>query len=98
MTDQPPEDRDTPPNPTLAQIQDCTRILEAIVGNPGVLATVEETVRIALLAAAGRVARPLPAERARLAKGVQRFRREKIRKNDREAVKQTGIRVARTGP
>lgn len=83
------------PDPTLAEIERCTAVLEAIVRDRGVLAEIPEDRRRALMIAAGRVSRPERHEVTRLVKSFRRLKRREERQADRSVVAETEIRAAR---
>lgn len=74
------------------------RVLSAIAENRAELASVPEPARIALLKAAGEVARPTKAARKQLAKEHRRARFQARRAQDQEKLDQAGIRRARKQP
>ncbi len=84
--------------PTLADIVAATDLLEAVVEDRGVLGIADEDLRKRLLVAAGRVSMPLKHERKKLARELERQRREAKRNRDMEKRMQTGIRTLRDHP
>ena len=71
------------------------RLLEAIVKDPALLASVDEKERVALTMAAGRLSRPERLEQRKLARAA-RVARQRVRKeSDRAARAETHIRAAR---
>ena len=80
---------------TEDEVKRATALLEEILASPGVLASVPEDVRRALLAAAGRVARPDRLEQARVHAGFRRMKQQQRLERDREARATSQIRVAR---
>ena len=82
-----------PLDPT--DIETARRVLEAIAEDRGELAALSEPERIALLKAAGEVARPSKAARKQLAKEHRRQRWQERRAQDAAKLDTTGIRRAR---
>lgn len=76
-------------------VRRATAVLEAILANPGILATVSDEDRRALLTAAGRVARPDRLEQAKVAAGFRRHKNRLREERDRGARAAANIRVAR---
>ena len=73
----------------------CIRLLEAIVEDRGLLASLDEKERVALVTAAGRLSRPHRTEQRKLVRAfraVDRFARKEL---DRSARAETHIRAAR---
>ncbi|HHO52153.1 MAG TPA: SDR family oxidoreductase [Deltaproteobacteria bacterium] len=80
------------------RLEDAAATLEAIVADRGLLADLEADLRMRLLKAAGRVARPTNTERRRQNR-VQRARdRARERESDRRLAAQTRIRKLRDNP
>jgi len=77
------------------KLRACLEVLGALAGDRGLLASLPEDVRVELLAAAGRVARPDHAARRRLAKAFRRSDREGLRRHDERLLAGTGMRSAR---
>ncbi len=73
----------------------CLRTLEAMSDDPNLLANLSEEDRIALLKAAGKLARPNREELKKRQKAVHLARRKQVVQTDREARSRTGIREAR---
>jgi len=86
---------ETPRDLDLLEVQRCTELLQAIVADRGVLASVPLEQRQALLIAAGRVSRPESFQEKRLVKTLRRVRRLGQEAKDRESRAVTGIRKAR---
>ncbi len=76
-------------------LETCIAVLEAIAGDRGLLGDLPEATRVALLSAAGRVARPDVASRRRLARAYRRRDETALRRLDDELLAQTGMRSAR---
>ena len=83
---------------TLDDVRRCIEILEAVVADRGLLASVPKAERQALMVAAGRASRPASHEAKRLLKAFRRAKRKDDRDSDREARAETGIRAARVAP
>jgi NAD(P)-dependent dehydrogenase (short-subunit alcohol dehydrogenase family) len=79
----------------LGEVRRCTELLQRIVADRGVLATVPLEMRQNLLIAAGQVSRPQSFQEKRLVKTLRRVRRFGEEAEDRESRAQTGIRQAR---
>ncbi len=79
-------------------IKQAIQLLEAIVADRTLLASLEEDERIALLRAAGLVANPERDAVSRLTKAVRRQRRQVKQEKDREARASSGIRALRLEP
>ncbi|MBI5509711.1 MAG: SDR family oxidoreductase [Deltaproteobacteria bacterium] len=73
-------------------------LLEEIVLDRGLLAELEPAIRASLLQAAGRVARPEPHERRRLAKAFRTRDRRAHRAADAELLATTGLRKGQSAP
>jgi NAD(P)-dependent dehydrogenase (short-subunit alcohol dehydrogenase family) len=84
-----------PPGLDLDEVRRATELLEAVIGDRGLLAEVPLEMRQALLIAAGRVSRPESYQEKRLVKALRRARRRRDEAEDRETRAATGIRVAR---
>lgn len=76
-------------------LETAQRVLEAIAEDRGELAALSEPGRVALLKAAGEVARPSKAARKQLAKEHRRKRWQERRSQDAAKLDTTGIRRAR---
>ena len=79
----------------LDDVRRCTELLQRIVEDRGVLASVPLELRQALLIAAGRASRPPSFQEKRLVKTLRRVRRLGEEAVDRESRAVTGIRQAR---
>jgi NAD(P)-dependent dehydrogenase (short-subunit alcohol dehydrogenase family) len=64
------------------EVKACLKVLEAIVEDRGVLASVDRELRVALLSAAGRMARPELGDRRKLARAFRRRERSAVRAHD----------------
>ncbi|MCO4772639.1 MAG: SDR family oxidoreductase [Deltaproteobacteria bacterium] len=84
--------------PTPDEIAAAADLLEAVVEDRGLLAAADEELRKRLLVAAGRVSLPLRHERKKLARELERQRRDAKRARDMDKRLQTGIRVEREHP
>ena len=80
---------------TLSDVQRCIELLQKIVADRGVLASVPLEMRQALLIAAGQASRPQSYQEKRLVKTLRRVRRLGEEAKDRESRAVTGIRQAR---
>ena len=80
---------------SLDEVRQCTRLLEAVVENRFLLASISEADRNALLSAAGRMVHPDRDTKARLAKALRRDRKETKRDHDRTVRSTTEIRTMR---
>jgi NAD(P)-dependent dehydrogenase (short-subunit alcohol dehydrogenase family) len=76
-----------------ADLARCTALLEAVVDDHSRLATVDLDIRRRLLTAAGRIARPDPLSRRRLARAFRRRARDTLRHEDALRLERTGIRT-----
>ena len=83
------------PGLDLEDVRRATELLEAVIGDRGLLAEVPLEMRQALLIAAGRASRPDTYQEKRLVKALRRARRRRDEAADRETRAATGIRVAR---
>ncbi len=79
----------------LDEVRRCTELLQKIVADRGVLASVPLEMRQALLIAAGQASRPASYQEKRLVKTLRRVRRLGEEAQDRESRAVTGIRQAR---
>src|SRR5579863_3855473 len=86
------------PKLSAEDIRRCIDTLEALVQDPALITRFSKEERAALLVAAGRVSRPMPAERSRIKNAARRFAREKVKLEDRATRADTGIRSARRAP
>ena len=89
-------DQNTDQNIPHDDIVKAIATLNALNANSGLLAELSDDARIALMAAAGRLSRPSKDELIKRNKDIDRAKRGKIAKADRQARAQTGIREART--
>lgn len=81
--------------PAPVDVQSCLQALEAMAQDPNILASLGEQDRIALLKAAGKLARPDREELKKRQKAVHLARRKQVVQTDRDARSRTGIREAR---
>jgi NAD(P)-dependent dehydrogenase (short-subunit alcohol dehydrogenase family) len=90
-------DTDRPPSPPISteDLLRCAHVLEAVVADPAVLASLPETVRKGLLSAAGRVAMPERNEQNRFAKAMRQARTRAQREHDRVVRSASQIRALR---
>ena len=86
---------DTPAALDLEDVRRCIELLQKIVADRGVLASVPLEMRQALLIAAGQASRPQSFQEKRLVKTLRRVRRQGEEAQDRESRAVTGIRQAR---
>jgi len=82
----------------LAEVERCTELLQAIVADRGLLASLPLAQRQAFLIAAGQVSRPQSYQEKRLVKTLRRARRLHEEAVDRASRSGTGIRRAREFP
>ncbi len=80
---------------TTQDIDQCVRILEALVQNRAALAGVDQDTRIRLLMAAGRVSRPERSDQRRLSREVIRRKKLALRAKDELQLERAGIRQKR---
>lgn len=73
----------------------CAALLEACVEDRGLLAAIPEDDRKRLLMAAGRLSRPMRAEKRKLARAFRRKERDDALAHDRAQTAETEIRAAR---
>jgi NAD(P)-dependent dehydrogenase (short-subunit alcohol dehydrogenase family) len=84
-------------NPHLSQkIEESIRLLESLATDAIQLESISEEQRIALMKAAGRLARPDREEIKRRTKSLKKARKKKLVEHNRSARAATGIRSART--
>jgi NAD(P)-dependent dehydrogenase (short-subunit alcohol dehydrogenase family) len=83
---------------TPKDIDDCIRVLEAIVDDRAELASVELETRNRLLTAAGRVSRPERTEQRLLSRAQQKKKRREVRARDEATLAEAGIRQLRAQP
>jgi NAD(P)-dependent dehydrogenase (short-subunit alcohol dehydrogenase family) len=86
------------PGLDLEEVRRATELLEAVIGDRGLLAEVPLELRQALLIAAGRASRPESYQEKRLVKALRRRRRRLDETEDRQTRAAAGIRVARESP
>lgn len=84
------EDQDT-----LTAIRQCIPVLEQIVGRSELLAKLSENDRVALLSAAGRIARPGPEEIRKRKKDKKQLKLRAVVEKEKRLRAATGIRRAR---
>jgi NAD(P)-dependent dehydrogenase (short-subunit alcohol dehydrogenase family) len=77
-------------------VKQCVSLLESLVDNRLLLRHIDPDQRKALLMAAGRVSRPERLEMIKISKSIRRLEKRKLRKEDRAARSEAGIRKART--
>ncbi len=83
-------------NLTQNEIQSCINTLQNLLENTGELVLLPESVRRALLTAAGKLANPDWEEQKKRQKEAKKILKENLRSKDKELRKQTGIREARS--
>jgi NAD(P)-dependent dehydrogenase (short-subunit alcohol dehydrogenase family) len=81
-----------------ADVRRCTELLEAIVRDRALLASLSDDERRALLTAAGRISRPETVQERRLVREFRRAGRRERRGKDRRIVADAQIRIAREKP
>jgi NAD(P)-dependent dehydrogenase (short-subunit alcohol dehydrogenase family) len=81
---------------TEAEIAACIRVLEGLADTHDAFVRLDESQRVALLKAAGQLARPDEEQQRKRQKAAKLARRAEKKKPDREARANTGIRAART--
>ncbi len=86
------------PNLDLAAVRAARELLEAIVADRSLLASIPKEERTALLVAAGRLAHPTIGELRKESRELRRARRRERREADRLAIAATAIREARQAP
>ena len=84
-----------PPGLDLEDVRRATELLEAVIGDRGLLADVPLAMRQALLIAAGRASRPETFQEKRLVKALRRGRRRRDARRTATTRAATGIRAAR---
>ena len=77
------------------EIEQCTSILERLIGNTNQLFDLPEEQRVALITAAGKLSRPDREEFSKRRKDGKKAAKRKMIERDKHARKQTGIRSAR---
>ena len=80
------------------KLAELTTLLEEIVDNRGLLAGIDEELRIRFLTAAGQVSHPDKRARRRLAKARRKQKKVDQRDADQALLNQTGIRTLRESP
>jgi len=79
---------------TPEEVATAIRVLEAVAEDRGLLAGLPPSARVALVQAAGRVARPSPLEKRRLHKALRRKDTLGTRERDEALLDETGMRTA----
>src|ERR1043165_8568136 len=79
---------------TPEEVATAIRVLEAVAEDRGLLAGLPPSARVALVRAAGRVARPSPLEKRRLHKALRRKDTLGTRERDEALLDETGMRTA----
>ncbi|MCE9598120.1 MAG: SDR family oxidoreductase [Spirochaetia bacterium] len=90
-----PEPESPNRHPTAEEVQECIKMLETLVDNGETFVNLPEEIRIALIAAAGRISRPDRLDKKNRNKALRRQRRLEVAEEGRQARAQTGIRLAR---
>ena len=80
------------------QLDECITLIEKLVGDAELFATLPQSKRVALLNAAGRLSRPARDEIRLRNRVADRARRKKVVSEDRASRAATGIREARLNP
>jgi NAD(P)-dependent dehydrogenase (short-subunit alcohol dehydrogenase family) len=70
-------------------------LLEALVADPALAASLTKEEHVRLMAAAGRLSRPSKIERLKISRTIRKEKHRRVVRADREAVASTGIREAR---
>ena len=86
------------PHVGAGELRRCAEILQAVVGDRGLLTLLSKEERKALLTAAGRISRPGRDEERRLRRTFKKVQKHQTRSADRHANARTGIRAAREKP
>src|SRR4029078_9340131 len=73
----------------IDEVARCTELLEAIVADHSTLSVLDLDLRARLLTAAGRVARPEPVSRRRLARACRKRERDHVRRSDEAVLERT---------
>jgi NAD(P)-dependent dehydrogenase (short-subunit alcohol dehydrogenase family) len=81
-----------------AEAERCAEVLEEIVADHAKLSVLGLELRRRLLTAAGRVARPDPVSRRRLARAFRRREQDRLVRRDAALLDATGIRTLRRAP
>jgi NAD(P)-dependent dehydrogenase (short-subunit alcohol dehydrogenase family) len=79
----------------IDEVARCTELLEAIVADHSALSVLDLDLRVRFLTAAGRVARPDPVSRRRLARAFRKRERDHVRRSDEAVLERTGMRALR---
>jgi NAD(P)-dependent dehydrogenase (short-subunit alcohol dehydrogenase family) len=79
----------------VSELARCAELLEAVVADHSRLSVLDLDTRRRLVTAAGRVARPDPVSRRRLARAFRRRERDHVRRSDASLLEATGIRTLR---
>jgi NAD(P)-dependent dehydrogenase (short-subunit alcohol dehydrogenase family) len=90
--------RDETETEWMAELARCTELLEAIVADHSRLSAVDLELRRRFLTAAGRIARPDPVARRRLARAFRRRERDQMQRADVAVLERTGLRALRRAP
>lgn len=80
------------------EIEECIRVLEALVDNRAALSDVDIETRNRLFTAAGRLSRPGRTEQRLLSRALQKKQRRAVREADAAVLARTGIRKKRQQP
>ena len=83
---------------TSDEVQEVTRILEAIIADRTAISDVEHGTRVALIQAAGRLSRPTRDEQRKAARSIRKLERRKGQDHDRAVRSGAQIRLARESP
>jgi len=81
-----------------AEVARCADLLESLADDRARLARVDLDLRTRLLVAAGRVARPDPVSKRRLARAFRQRERNAVQRRDVAILERTGIRALRRAP
>ncbi|HTV23069.1 MAG TPA: SDR family NAD(P)-dependent oxidoreductase [Polyangiaceae bacterium] len=84
--------------PTPQAIADCIQVLESLVAEPALLASVDRDTRTRLVMAAGRVSRPSRAEQTQLSRARAKLVKREQRAADEALLVRSGIRQKRLAP
>lgn len=76
-------------------VRRCIEVLEQLAADRSLLTGIEREERVRLLAAAGRISRPMRDEQRQMAKAFRKKDRAEVRAHDREVTAATEIRAAR---
>ncbi|MGA9525250.1 MAG: SDR family oxidoreductase [Myxococcaceae bacterium] len=82
-------------NITEEEVRRCTQLLEALIEDVALLATIPEDARIGLLSAAGRVSMPKRDDHARFRKAIRQKEQKSKREHDRAVRAASQIRALR---